>query len=471
MPLPELREWGQITYERYSSLILSTMPVEHFLSTSYLSPLLAAAIAALIFTFIRYETRRSRHATQRVPGEDLRCIEWSPVHFTYPKITPCIEKLADIKPIPYRPFRWGPYHITMGIRSMAWDDWIELDNQYEQYQRIRAHRIQTRGQGVIRVLGDNPGLVCGGGEAAVELVHELAEYLSQRYPTAFCVTRRALDDRRKSLYGWYGVPPIQDITIVAMGITYRLPLHEHDGERAAERALEISALLVQDDLAIMIEGKDGKYYFQAGAICVAGFWRMEDKIGRALDEIHISGNVPRYQEKLQTSLERFFRRLPVDKPVIRNNYFIQVVQPRGEESGIDPEELAWSTTTNGLEDEYSNGQRFSLPKRDMKPTAETLRLRTERQTLRRLPISGAIVFTIRTYVIPVEELGKERGVPGRMASALRSWPDDIVEYKGRERGGWGKMLIEYMDKCHKEQIERGEVVEGGKEGSNSRYPL
>ena len=42
----------------------------------------------------------------------------------------------------------------------------------------------------------------------------------------------------------------------------------------------------------MIEGNDSQYYFQGGAICVPGFWRMRDKIGRPLDEIHTSGNVP-----------------------------------------------------------------------------------------------------------------------------------------------------------------------------------
>jgi hypothetical protein len=28
------------------------------------------------------------------------------------------------KPTPYRPFRNGPYHITMGLRNMNWDEWI-----------------------------------------------------------------------------------------------------------------------------------------------------------------------------------------------------------------------------------------------------------------------------------------------------------------------------------------------------------
>ena len=29
--------------------------------------------------------------------------------FEYPAIEPCVEELSQIKPIPYRPFRWGAY--------------------------------------------------------------------------------------------------------------------------------------------------------------------------------------------------------------------------------------------------------------------------------------------------------------------------------------------------------------------------
>ena len=59
----------------------------------------------------------------------------------------------------------------------------------------------------------------------------------------------------------------------------------------------------------MIEGSDGRYYLQAGAIIIpgeplvgkrrtdqaymcAGSWRLSDKIGMPLDEIHVTGHVP-----------------------------------------------------------------------------------------------------------------------------------------------------------------------------------
>ncbi|KAH9482879.1 hypothetical protein JR316_0004979 [Psilocybe cubensis] len=378
----------------------------------------------------------------RQPGE------WIPVKFVYPPVEACTERLAERKPIPYRPFRWGAYQsvfplvsmnyfvesrissVNMGIRNMPWNDWIELDKDHAVYHRIKVHRVQTRGQAAVRVLTDdaNPGVVKGGEEAAIELVHELAEYLSRRYPKDFEVIRyseRLIDrDGAYCDWGWEDLPAIRTIKITSLDASYELPLSTNDGDRAPEKAMEIAGLLIQDDLALMLEGVDGKYYFQAGSIC------LPDK------------------ERLDLSLERFFRRLPVEKPVVRNNYFFQTNVPQKEER-IDAEELAWAESTVGPEESFGHGTAF---KRENgagqgETEVEWIRFRSERQTLRRLPQSGAVAFTIRTYLTPVKEIAREKGVAGRLASALRSWPADVGEYKGRERGGWFEPLLEYLDEC------------------------
>lgn len=148
------------------------------------------------------------------------------------------------------------------------------------------------------------------------------------------------------------------------------------------------------------------------------------------------------REKLQNSLARFFSKLPVDKPVLRNNYFFQIVRPADDParlSSLDPDELAWSDTTNGDEDHFEQTtkeptleaqQSGKVQFRPPQPTdsVERIRLRTERQSLRRLPLSGAIVFTIRTYIFKITDLAKEPGVPGRMASAIRSWSEDVNQW-------------------------------------------
>ncbi|KAF5333428.1 hypothetical protein D9611_002344 [Ephemerocybe angulata] len=471
--------------------------------------------------------------------------EWTPERFVYPDFKPCLKPLSEIAPLLNRPWRSGTYHLTMGIRSMPWESWIELDRNFERYHRIRKRRIETRGDKAVRVLTDahNPDVVKGGGLAAVELVHELAEYLSRRYPTTFRVTSRYVLDGRRSTgedagsaflspqedrnefcdWGWGGAPPIRTIEVGPTGEVHELPLHVKDGERAPERALEIAALLISDDLAIMIEGNDGKYYFQAGAILVAGFWRLEDKIGMPLEEIHTSGDVPfwswnlwtrrsagpfsreaevrhmRCMESvcpcaggvsagsrsaigwpmyevlagdgkrwmtslncmlpppmtstcfqgmgaggikiLETSMARFFRRLGTDKPVMRNNYFMQVVPEEGSADETDPEELAWGTTTHGLEDELGT---VPLPELAEGAVAvERMRVRTERQTLRRLGTSGAVVFTIRTYTEPVAGLGDGDG--RRLAEGMRAWPAAVRAYKGADRGGWISSAVGYLE--------------------------
>ncbi|KAL0579645.1 hypothetical protein V5O48_002341 [Marasmius crinis-equi] len=397
--------------------------------------------------------------------------DWAPVSFSYPEIPSYTEKLSEIKPIPYRPFRWGQYHVTMGIRDMPWGDWIEIDRTFPLYFAIRNHRIQSRGENVIRIMPDRPGIVKSAGPAAVELVHELAAYVTKRYPDAFIATRDS-----------FGVIKSVRIRIhpIDLDLCLPRPLCEHGQNtllrevthEEAERSMRIAALITQDDLALMVEGTDGRYYFQGGAIIIPGSWRIRDKIGMPLEEIHVTGRVPQYQEKLHVGMERFFRRLPVHKPVIRNNYSIQLIQPeharrkgnvptdipprKEDEDLLDPSELAWATTANGDEDDFAHGRWH--PDGGLTVSPETLQFRTERQTLRRLPLSGAVVFGIRTYQMPLIELGKEPGVPARLASAMRSWPEGVARYKGRD--DYGSVMLEYLDRCANEQkLAGGEELE------------
>lgn len=139
-------------------------------------------------------------------------------------------------------------------------------------------------------------------------------------------------------------------------------------------------------------------------------------------------------------MSRFFRRLPVDKPVVRNNYSFQVIGHADGADPLDPEELSWAKTMKGDEDVEDGKPGFlrsqgtneasmaSLDSKTEPVDPALIRLRVERQTLRRLPRTGAIVFTIRVYMTPLEELAKEPDIPGRMASAIRSWPEDVARY-------------------------------------------
>ena len=76
------------------------------------------------------------------------------------------------------------------------------------------------------------------------------------------------------------------------------------------------------------------------------------------------------------------------------------------------------------------------------------------------------MFTIRTYFEPITEIAKEPYVPGRLASAIRSWSDETARYNGREK--YEEVLLEYLDRKHEEQLEAGLDVET--EEMVRRYP-
>ena len=100
-------------------------------------------------------------APERPPGV------WTPVDFKRPAATPYPAwDVHKTDPLPYRPFRHGPYHITMGLRNMQWDDWIELDNHYLKFHSEKVRRIEERSDKCCRTAPEAY-------DGAVELLEEL----------------------------------------------------------------------------------------------------------------------------------------------------------------------------------------------------------------------------------------------------------------------------------------------------------
>ncbi|KAL8686346.1 MAG: hypothetical protein Q9218_007168, partial [Villophora microphyllina] len=141
--------------------------------------------------------------------------------------------------------------------------------------------------------------------------------------------------------------------------------------------------LVQDDLAIMFEKPDGQYYLLAGSILLAGFWRLEDKFGMPLSEIHTSGDVPGFKEKLEKGMMNFFRRVQPQGPVLRNNYFIQVDDDLAWSHSIGPEDTMHDPATGKT---VLQSEGWSSAEKNK--AIEHHHFRSERQSLRRLPRSG-----------------------------------------------------------------------------------
>lgn len=388
--------------------------------------LLATACMAIAYLVVRrnanksIDERRSSSSTVERNGDiskgamDSICYRLQRIQ-PYPKWSIC-----QTKPLPYRAFRHGPkYNITMGLRTLQPDEWIELDNQFPKYHADKAVRIKERGDKCVKTHPDAY-------PAAVELLEELASYLPARYPTLF----------RKTAVGVDNLWSNESFNIV------KRPL--------SEDPMATCARLIQDDMALLLEQPDGTYRLLAGCILLAGFWRLSDKFGMSLSDIHTSGHVPSFREKLEKGMMKFFQRLSPNTLYGRNNYFIQV-----------DDSLPWSHSI-GAEDQPV----VSWSTADKDKIIDHHWFRSERQSLRRLPMSRAICFTIRTYFLPITEIAQEDYVPGRLASAIRSWDDDVSNYKGRDK--YGAVLLDYLDKKHEKQVQDG--LDLSREDEKRQYP-
>jgi dimethylamine monooxygenase subunit A len=167
-------------------------------------------------------------------------------------------------------------------------------------------------------------------------------------------------------------------------------------------ALETAAMSVAEDLCLLVEREVG-WRLDSGVVCFPSLWRLADKIGRPLAEVH--GPVPAYAAELADRVDRLVARLQPDRPVWRRNWFVH----------HDP----------------ALHQPAPRPAPDPMPAPPVgLWLRSERQTLRRLPDTGAVLFTIRTQQVPLSALSERPDLAVAMAAAIDGWSPELVAYKG-----------------------------------------
>ena len=160
-----------------------------------------------------------------------------------------------------------------------------------------------------------------------------------------------------------------------------------------------AARLVQEDLCVLV--RDDVWRLQAACVCFPSRWSLAAKIGRSLDEIHAP--IPGYAETLSVPTNGVFDRLRTDRAFWRLNW--TVIDSPALHQPAAPRELA-----PGDIDQWF--------------------FRVERQTIRRLPVTQAVVFTIHNYVSPVAELRSQPEFLEHLLLGIEGAPPAMQEYKG-----------------------------------------
>jgi hypothetical protein len=270
---------------------------------------------------------------------------------------------------PYVPLDGAAWRLSMGLRKLDESGWLEVDGDRTEVLARKAQLLAN---------------------------HRDTVFVHSEGSTAPCVELLGL------VVGWLG--------------TYRPSLLSSEGPVFIEQAtgarldsselhpLVTASLLAAEDLCVL-EHRDGAWRLTAACVCFPSRWSLAEKLDRSLDEIH--GPVPGFHEELAGPSATFFDRLAPGRLTWRVNWTLLdtpepfLPSPASRRAPCDGVDLA------------------------------QLWFRVERQTLRRLTRTDAIVFTIRTYITSLEALLAWRPeLAAQLASTLRTVPSEVADYKG-----------------------------------------
>ncbi|MDB2498949.1 DUF3445 domain-containing protein, partial [Alphaproteobacteria bacterium] len=177
------------------------------------------------------------------------------------------------------------------------------------------------------------------------------------------------------------------LTMVRQHLTTYHNDHEYDDRMAPVDAglhpLDSAARMVPEDLLLLAPFPESaadnttavKWHLVAASLCFPAHWVLAEKMGKPLAAIH--DPVPHYDERLAGPVDRFFDKMTIGPISARMNWSLQI------------------------------GTDLFTPHRAQRQSAagdldyHQLCLRLENQTLRKLPQTGFVLFTIRTHIEPV----------------------------------------------------------------------
>jgi len=133
--------------------------------------------------------------------------------------------------------------------------------------------------------------------------------------------------------------------------------------------------------------------------------------------------------------DRYFAKKPTDKAIQRGSWGLEIDQPLFMPPG-DPHEMHRGVQHDDLEISRCN-------------------MRVDWQTLRRLPLSGAVCFNFKALFTPVEYFREEPYIPSIILKVLKEGKRSIMEYKNT----WHTehRVIPTLEEYEKEQIDKGMI--------------
>ncbi len=213
-----------------------------------------------------------------------------------------------------------------------------------------------------------------------------------------------LATRHEEVFAALDTPAVHAASTEVLTLTRSVRPQPADSRLAAHGSglhpLDAAGRAVQEDLCVLVL-RDGAPHLDAASLCFPSYWRLADKLGRPLADVH--GPVPHYADELAAKVNGFLGRLAPGRMVWRRNWSIH----------DDPAYF------------------LPIPTRPREVDApDGLFLRSERQVLRRLESADAVLFTIRTQQVALAAVAERPDIARQLADAIAGWSPALASYKG-----------------------------------------
>lgn len=288
----------------------------------------------------------------------------------------------------YLPFIGITKHPAIGLKRLESRDWIEIDEYFVSDLEQKAWLLKNHPQKVFVTLPDTQ-------LAQKEILNLLAKHLLSYFPEIYQPLEQGLYNLKTN--------------------------HAWKFEEFSENPLDLAGRLVQEDLCLLLPGETG-YALSAASVCFPLRWSLREKLGQPMGQIH--QRVPDYAKKIERPVDSMFARLRDGFPGLRFNWSI-----------VDSPDLYLAQDKQITE--------FN-PAITAENAGQSLWLRVERQTVRRLPESGGVSFTIRTFVYPLECVVAKPTVAKQLSQAVQALHPEMQVYKNLLP--FRQALLRYLDK-------------------------
>lgn len=224
----------------------------------------------------------------------------------------------------------------------------------------------------------------------------IMDSLSRSYPEQFILTKQG------TRWIWEN-RPLNILQVFTFGDPSTLP----------QEPLEYITRQTQGDWVVM-DQRDNNLFMDAGMVTTQADWSLEFDLGMSFMEWH--GPVPlAHGMGIFERALKYLVNLQINEPIRRLNWTM-TINPRLDTSPEQYDKWGQDRTKVTLDN-----------------AGDLAHLRVELQALWRLPRSNAIVFSVRGYLISMNELATVPKWARRMHRVLKNLHPALVDYKGLSR--------------------------------------